>query len=52
MSQNLVPTREWANLYGEGLKIDGELIAAARSWKCMMNMASCVAQDWCNPTAG
>ncbi len=28
MSQSLIPTREWANLYGDGLTIDGELIAA------------------------
>ncbi len=28
MSQNLVPTREWANLYGDRLTIDGELLTA------------------------
>ncbi|MGB5106436.1 MAG: T9SS type A sorting domain-containing protein [Candidatus Zixiibacteriota bacterium] len=28
ISMNLIPTREWIDLYGEGIKLDGQLVAA------------------------
>ncbi len=28
MSFSLIPTREWVNMYGEGINLDGQLVRA------------------------